>query len=223
MTLINARSTTVILAIALCLVGPAPALTGLREDGSSAAPDGRYKLKANDVLTLSFRFTPDFDQEVSVQPDGFVQLKGLSGAIHVQGLTVPEAREAFRKAYSGTLHDPVITAVLKDFEKPYFIVSGSVRNPGKFDLRGHTTIMEAVALAGGFDKSAKHSQILIMRRVSSDLVEVTMVDLRQVTKGQDLSSDVLLKPGDTIFIPKSAFAKFDRFLPSSSIGAYQRY
>lgn len=220
---IKSPSAGVTLAIILCLAASAPLQANPNPDGRAAAPDRRYQLKANDILSLSFRFTPEFDQEVTVQPDGFVPLKGLTDAVHVQGLSMPEATEAFRKAYSTKLHDPVITAVLKDFEKPYFIVSGSVRNPGKFDLRGRTSMMEAVAMAGGFDGSAKHSQILLMRRYSGDAIEVAMIDLRQVTKGQDLSKDVLLKPGDTIFVPKSAFAKFDRFLPSSSIGTYQKY
>lgn len=199
----------------------------VRKTGEPVQPPqdskARYKLKVNDVMSLSFRYTPEFDQEVAVQPDGFVALKNLPDAVHVAGLTVPEATEVFCKAYSSRLHDPVITAVLKDFEKPYFIVSGSVRNPGKFDFRGHTTVMEAVAMAGGIDQAGRHSQILLMRRYSDDLVQVTMVDLRQVMKGSELKDDLLLRPGDTIFVPKTAFSKFDRFLPSSALGSYQRY
>ncbi len=183
----------------------------------------RYLLKSNDVLTLAFRFTPELDQEVAVQPDGFVQLKELPDAIHVQDLSVPEATEAIRKAYSTKLHDPIIIVVLKEFDKPFFIVSGAVNTPGKFELRGRPTVMEAVAMAGGFDHTARHSQIVLMRRYSKDLVQATMVDLRQVTKGNELKKDLVVQPGDTIFVPKSAFSKFDRFLPSSSVSAYQRY
>jgi polysaccharide export outer membrane protein len=186
-----------------------------------AAPEQRYTLKANDVLGLTFRYTPDYNHDTSVQPDGFVQLKGLSHAVHIQGLAVPDAQREIIKAYSTVLKDPEITVTLKDFEKPYFVVSGSVRNPGKFDYRGPTTVMQAVAIAGGFDNSAKHSQILRMRRYSNDLVQVTMVDLRQVMKGKELNKDLEVRPGDTIFAPKSAFAKFAPFLPSSSLGMYQ--
>ena len=78
-------------------------------------------------------------------------------------------------------------------------------------------------MAGGFDDAAKHSQILLMRKYSSDLVQVTMVDLRQVMKGKELSQDLEVRPGDTIFAPKSAFAKFEPFIPSSSVGMYQHY
>jgi polysaccharide biosynthesis/export protein len=187
------------------------------------APGQRYQLKASDVLGLTFRFTPDFNHDTIVQADGFVQLKGLSNAVHIQGLTVQEAQREIIKAYATVLKDPDVTVTLKDFEKPYFVVSGSVRNPGKFDYRDHTTVMQAVAIAGGFDNSAKHSQILLMRRYSDDLVQVTMVDLRQVMKGKELNKDLEVRPGDTIFAPKSMFAKFAPFLPSSSLGMYQHY
>src|SRR6476659_251416 len=165
-----------------------PASPG-QADLPQVAPGQRYQLKASDVLGLTFRFTPDFNHDTIVQPDGFVQRKGLSNAVHIQGLTVQEAQREIIKAYATVLKDPDVTVTLKDFEKPYFVVSGSVRNPGKFDYRDHTTVMQAVAIAGGFDNSAKHSQILLMRRYSNDLVQVTMVDLRQVMKGKELNKD----------------------------------
>jgi polysaccharide biosynthesis/export protein len=199
---------------------PAPA-AGPEQAAQPEAARGRYTLKASDVLGLTFRYTPDYNHDTSVQPDGFVQLKGLPNAVHIQGLTMLEAQREIVKAYSTILKDPDITVTLKDFEKPYFVVSGSVRNPGKFDYRSHTTVMQAVAIAGGFDNSAKHSQILLMRKYSNDLVQVTKVDLRQVMKGNDPGKDLEVRPGDTIFAPKSAFAKFAPFLPSSSLGMYQ--
>jgi polysaccharide export outer membrane protein len=186
-----------------------------------AAPSQRYTLKATDVLGLTFRYTPDFNHDTIVQADGFAQLKGLPSAVHIQGMTVQEAQREIVKAYATILKDPDVTVTLKDFEKPYFVVSGSVKNPGKFDYRDHTTVMQAVAIAGGFDNAAKHSQILLMRRYSNDLVQVTMVDLRQVMKGKDLNKDLEVRPGDTIFAPKSTFAKFAPFIPSSSMGMYQ--
>lgn len=194
---------------------------GPRQATQPQAGPERYTLKASDVLGLTFRYTPDYNHDTSVQPDGFVQLKGLPNAVRIQGLTMQEAQREIVRAYSTILKDPEITVTLKDFEKPYFVVSGSVRNPGKFDYRGHTTVMQAVAIAGGFDNSAKHSQILLMRKYSKDLVQVTMVDLREVMKGKELNKDPEVRPGDTIFTPKSAFAKFAPFIPSSSLGMYQ--
>jgi len=209
-----------VLASAAVAFAQQPNAVAPAEPAQTAAGQ-RYVLRASDVLGLTFRFTPDYNHDTSVQPDGFILLKGLANAVHVQGLTVQEAQREIIKAYSAVLKDPDITVTLKDFEKPYFVVSGSVKNPGKFDYRGHTTVMQAVAVAGGFDNSAKHSQILVMHKASSDLVQVTMVDLRQVMKGKELNKDLEVRPGDTIFAPKSAFAKFAPYIPTSSMGMYQ--
>src|SRR5207249_4925094 len=77
-----------------------------------------------------------------------------------------------RTSYAKILHDPVINVELKDFEKPYFIVGGEVGHPGKFDLRGDTSVAQAVAIAGGLRDSAKHSQILLFHRVPDGWLQV---------------------------------------------------
>ena len=70
---------------------------------------------------------------MTVQPDGYINLQN-AGSLHVQGLTVPELVDALKKAYAGTLHDPIINVDLKDFQKPFFTVSGQVGKPGKYDF-----------------------------------------------------------------------------------------
>jgi polysaccharide export outer membrane protein len=92
-----------------------------------------------DILDLNFPFTPEFNQTVTVQPDGYITLRAV-GDLHVEGQTVPEVTQSLRTAYGKILRDPVITIALKDFDKPYFIVSGEVARPGKFDLRSDTTV-----------------------------------------------------------------------------------
>jgi len=180
----------------------------------------RYRIQADDVLELSFRYTPEFDQEVTVQPDGFVELKGLQSDLHIQGLTIPEVIEALKRAYVDVLHDPVISVVLRDFEKPYFIAGGQVGKPGKYDLRGETSATQAVAIAGGFVDFAKNKQVLLFRRYSDDMVEVKVLNLKRVLKNKDPREDLMLQPGDMLYVPKTAMAAFDRFLPRSSLGTY---
>ncbi len=180
----------------------------------------RYRIQSDDILELSFRYTPEFDQEVTVQPDGFVQLKGLQNDLHIQGLTVPEVIEALKRAYVDVLHDPVISVVLRDFEKPYFIAGGQVGKPGKYELRGETSATQAVAIAGGFVDFAKNKQVLLFRRYSDDLVEVKVLNLKRVLKNKDPRADLMLQPGDMLYVPKTAMAAFDRFLPRSSLGTY---
>jgi polysaccharide biosynthesis/export protein len=179
----------------------------------------RYQLTDGDVLDLDFAFTPGFNQTVTVLPDGYISLRGV-GSVHVQGETVPELRQSLQQVYAKILHDPVITVALKDFQKPYFIVGGQVQHPGKFDMRGDTTVMQAVEIAGGFNDSAKHSQILLFRRVSNDLVEVKKLNLKGMLRGKDLSEDPHLRPGDMLFVPKNTVSKIKQFIPSTGMGMY---
>jgi polysaccharide export outer membrane protein len=194
-----------------------------RSQGDRAAPqlqtrNPRYQVRSGDVLDLVFSFTPEFNQTVSIQPDGYITLKEL-GDILVEGKTVPEITELLKAAYAKFLQQPVIAVVLKDFEKPHFIVAGQVERPGKYELRADTTTMEAVAIAGGFNGKAKHSQVLLFRRVSDEWVEVRKLDLKRMHK-RDFREDVHLRPGDMIFVPQNAISKIARFLPNTGIGAY---
>jgi polysaccharide export outer membrane protein len=180
----------------------------------------RYRLESGDILELAFRYTPEFDQEVTVQPDGYVQLKGLQNDVHIQGQSVPEVIETLKKAYSNTLRDPVISVVLREFEKPYFIAGGQVGKPGKYDLRGRTTATQAVAIAGGFSEFSKNSQVLLFRRYNDDLMEVKVLNLNKVLKDKNYQEDLQLQPGDMLYVPKTFMAKIDRFLPRSSLGTF---
>ena len=177
----------------------------------------RYQLCKGDVFDLDFPFTPEFNQTVTVQPDGYITLRGV-GDLQVEGQTVPEVTQSLRTAYGKILRDPVVTIALKDFDKPYFIVSGQVGRPGKYDLRGDTTVTQAVAIAGGFNDNSKHSQVLLFRRVSNDWVEVKKLNIKQMLQAENLSEDLHLRPGDMLFVPKSAVSKIRPWIPYPSMG-----
>lgn len=181
--------------------------------------DPRYTVRKGDVLDLNFPFTPEFNQTVTVQPDGYITLRG-AGDLRVEGQTTPQLVEQVRTAYGGSLHDPVVTVDVKDFEKPYFIVSGEVEHPGKFDLRGDTTVTQAVAIAGGFTSSAKHSQVLLFRPVSDEWVEVKKINVKKMLRSADLSEDVHLRPGDMLFAPKNSLSKIAPFIPRPGLGLW---
>src|SRR5258708_9105887 len=83
-----------------------------------------YRLNRSDVVTLSFTLSPEFDQTLTVQPDGYIALKD-AGTVFAQGLTVEELQEAVRGAYRGYLHDPQVAVTLKEFEHPYFVAGGA--------------------------------------------------------------------------------------------------
>ncbi len=89
----------------------------------------RYLVTRSDVLALSFPLSPEFNRNVTVQPDGYINLQGTR-SVYVQGMTVPEIIAAIKKAYEHVLRDPIIDVDLVDFQKPYFIAGGQVSKPG---------------------------------------------------------------------------------------------
>lgn len=178
-----------------------------------------YRLGKSDSMQISFTFSPEFDQTVTVQPDGFVVLKGI-GNLSAEGKTLPELTEVIRQAYSSTLHDPEVTVALKDFDKPYFLVSGEVGHPGKYELRAQTTVTEGVTIAGGFTRQAKHSQVVLFRRVSDQFAEARVLNIKQLLRRRDLKEDVPLRPGDLVFVPQNRISKMEKYIPLPSLGMY---
>jgi polysaccharide export outer membrane protein len=195
----------------------APADT--RSDAQFQTRNPRYSIRSADTFEVNFELSPEFNQSVTVQPDGFITLKSV-GDVYVAGQTVPELTQTLRNAYGKILNDPLISVVLKDFEKPYFTASGQLNHPGKYELRGNTTLTEAVAMAGGFNGDAKHSQVLLFRRVNDQWLEAKIFNVKQMQKSGKLGEDPTLRPGDQVFVPKNALSKIKPFIPNAGVGAY---
>ena len=138
-----------------------------------------YRLTKSDTVDVNFTFSPDFNQTLTVQPDGFVALKG-AGTLFRGRTHGPQMQQAVAEAYRGFLHEPEITVTLKDFDKPYFLASGEVARPGKYELRGDLTVNEAVAIAGGFTQQARHSQVVVFRRISAYVAETHVMDMKKM-------------------------------------------
>jgi polysaccharide export outer membrane protein len=212
-------------AIAASKSGTAPASAIAKSDARPAANAGiqqrnpRYRLRKGDSFDVDFTFSPEFNQTVSVQPDGFVTLKEV-GSIYVEGQTLPELTQTLKDAYAKILHEPVIAISLKDFEKPYFIAAGQVSKPGKYDLRGPLTVTEAVAIAGGFNDNAKHSQVVLFHPTPNGVFEAKLLNVKQLLASRNLSEDIYLQPGDMLYVPQSMISKIRKYVPSSSVGAY---
>jgi polysaccharide export outer membrane protein len=191
--------------------------------GAAAEADpwssGRYRLTPSDVLELTFPQVPEFNQSLTVQPDGYVTLRAV-GDLRVQGRTMPQLQQMLHEAYEPILRAPAITVVLKEFDKPFFVVAGEVKTPGKYELRGALTVTQALAVAGGFTTSAKHSQVVLFRRYSDDLLEVKEIDVKRMYARQALDEDYVLRPGDTLLVPRSLLSRLTPFIPVPGLGLY---
>ncbi len=181
--------------------------------------NGRYRITPGDVIELRFPFVPELDQTLAVQPDGYVTLRE-AGDIRAQGRTLPQFRADVNEAYMPFVRDPVFTAVLKEFEKPYFVAAGEVAKPGRYELRGATTLTQAIAYAGGETKFGKLTDVVIFRPFTDDTVSVKLINVKDMYTKKDLSEDPLLRPGDTVYLPKTKMGKIDPILSKFSLGFY---
>jgi polysaccharide export outer membrane protein len=193
-------------------------------DGATSRPvleqrNPRYVIQRQDELLLSFPLTPELNQTVTVQPDGYINLQN-GRSVHAQGLSVPELADAIKASYAGILHNPIVNVDLKDFQKPFFTVSGQVGKPGQYELRADITVAEAIAVAGGLAPTAK-SQIFLFHRTSDQWFEVKKVNLKDVMHGKNVNEDAVLKPGDMIFVPETFITSFRKYVPYSlNAGTY---
>lgn len=199
--------------VALLIAGMASA------DAQQLKSRPQYQIQPGDVMEVHYRYTPEYDQTVTVQPDGYITLN-LVGNVKVSQLSVEEARGAIVKQAGERLNQPEVSITLKDFQKPYFVVAGQVSSPGKFDMRENTTALQAVMLAGGFKPTAKASKIVLFRKINSDTAEVKVLDLKKIQNTSALEHDIALQNGDMLLVPENNAAKFERFMKLTNVGAY---
>lgn len=172
----------------------------------------RYVIQREDVLLFTFPLTPEINQTVTVQPDGYINLQN-TGSVYAQGLTAPELIAAVKKAYQGVLNDPIVNLDIQDFQKPTFTVSGQVGKPGQYELRSDITVAEAIAVAGGMTMQTAKTQVFLFHRTSKDWVEVKKVNLKDILSGKHVNEDSMIQPGDMVYVPEKFITNFRKYVP----------
>lgn len=205
----------ILCSLSVALAAGSQAAAG--QTGQAAGPGlqerhPRYQIQREDVLLLTFQLTPEINQTVTVQPDGYINLQNV-GSVYAQGLTAPELVAAVKKAYQGVLHDPIVDIDIQDFQKPYFTVSGQVGKPGQYELRNDITVAEAIAVAGGMTMQTARTQVFLFHRTSKDWVEVKKVNLRDVLNGKHVNEDSTIQPGDMVYVPEKFISNFRKYVP----------
>lgn len=184
-----------------------------------AQRDARYKIQPNDVVEIQFRYTPEYNYTGTVQPDGFISLQ-VVGDIKVGGLTLNEASTAIAKQANTRLRDPEVAVFLKDFVKPHFVVAGEVGHPGTFDLRGEVTVIQAIAMSGGFKESSKRTQVILLRRANKEFAEVKVLDMKELMSPKKIQEDILIQPDDMLVVPQNRISRLEPYVRVGSTGLY---
>ncbi|WP_158748946.1 polysaccharide biosynthesis/export family protein [Acidobacterium sp. S8] len=183
--------------------------------------DQPYRIQPSDQLQLSYRYTPEYDESLTIQPDGVTTVK-LVGSVKIGGLTLEEARTSILAQLNTRLNQPEISLTLSNFVKPSYTVVGQVSSPGKFEMHGTISAIDAIAMAGGFKDSAKHSQVILFRRADGDTASTRILNIKKLMnpKHPELDEDVMLKPGDLLVVPKNTVSKISDYVHWVSVGTY---
>jgi polysaccharide biosynthesis/export protein len=201
-------------ALAIALTGSALAQTATFTDR-----DPHYKLQAEDKIEIQYRYTPEYNSTVAVQPDGYVSLP-LLGEVKLENLSLAEAKNAITVKARERLADPEVTVLLKEYVKPYFVVAGEVAHPGRFDFHGDTTLVEALAISGGLKDSSKRTQVVLLHKIGPDLAEVHLLDVRKLMTGTNIREDVPVRPGDMIVVPRNFISRIEPYVRLAETGLY---
>jgi polysaccharide biosynthesis/export protein len=184
-----------------------------------AEKNPEYVLQRGDVLDIHYRYTPEFDQVVTIRPDNRATLLNF-GSLTTAGMTVSDFQKKLVEISSKTLVNPQITVVLKEYEKPHVYVEGEVNTPGKVDFRSDISVLDAIALAGGFKSSGAKSKVLLMHRTGNgDDTKTTVLDLKKLIDDKKIEEAVLVRANDVIYVTQDRLSKIERITHLGQFGA----
>lgn len=206
-----------VLCLAACAVGQVPS-TPVPDHTNSKCDDkvrSTYLLGPDDQLEISGPELTEFSNKpVRIDSDGDVQVP-LVGRIHVAGLTVQEAEQAFNKSLSKYIREPQVVVNVAEIRSQPVSVLGAVNTPGVHQVQGHKTVLEMLALAGGLRQDAGYS-VRITRQLdwgciplpgamldSTGKFSVAELNLKKIMEAKDPAENIQILPHDVISVPKA--------------------
>jgi polysaccharide export outer membrane protein len=172
---------------------------------SSSADMSTYRIQPGDTLDIHFYLSPEFDDEVTVRPDGKITLK-LIGDVGTRDQTPARLATALNRAYSRELLSPDVTVHVKTSPSRQIYVDGQVTKPGAFPLIEGMTAEQAIAQAGGLTDNAGSDSAIIIRRDACGAPYGIRFNLNRAVKQADSNEDWSLMPADIVFVPRSTIA-----------------
>ena len=159
--------------------------------------DQPYRIGREDVLDVAVWRDPELSRTLPVRPDGFISMP-MVGEVQAAGKTPTELAEALKKSFQPYVQEPRVTVIVREVNSSRVFVTGEVAHPGAYPLRGRVSLVQAIALAGGFTDFANSDRIVVIRTDDKGgQIPVRYSDLIAPDGGQD----VVLRPGDTIVVP----------------------
>jgi protein involved in polysaccharide export with SLBB domain len=190
----------------VCLFLALSFFSGLFLPGRLSAQNPDYKIQPTDVLNIAVFQQPDLTTKARVSADGYISFP-LLGKVYVKDLSADEVAQKLKEMLE---KDYLVSAQVSVFVEQYHprqvTVLGEVIKPGKYNMptEKKITLMEAIALAGGFTKDAALNNTTVLR-TENGKEKIIKVKVKDITiKGQK-QDDVVLEPGDIVNVPESFF------------------
>ncbi len=193
------REVLTLLFIALSLI-LLPAAHGAETNGQWKDPGGDYRIGPEDVLEISVWKNADLSKTVTVRPDGKISLP-LIGDLEAAGHTAAQMKEEIVAKLKKYQETAVVSVIVQAVNSYRVFVVGEVKTPGPYLLKTRTTILQAIAMAGGFTQFASKNKMMLVRSKGDGSDERIRVSFDDLVYGGDRQENLILKAGDTIFVP----------------------
>jgi len=167
------------------------------EWSSSELPMELSQLGPGDIISVFVWKNPELSQEISVSPDGNISYP-LIGEIQAAGITVDGLRKTIEREFRKHLRDPQVTVSLRQVRSYNVFVTGEVMSPGLFQPTGAVTVVQAIAMAGGFTAFASRNDIIVYNRFNRK--SRLAFDYDSFIAGKTEVEDFVLIPGDTVIV-----------------------
>lgn len=197
-TLTIRRFAALLLLTILCALAlPAAAQVTTRTDED---PPNAYAIGPGDILEISVWKNPELTTTVPVRPDGRISVP-LLGDVQAAGMTPLALKQTLTDGYKEYVTAPGVSVVVKEIHSRKIYVTGEVATPGVYDLQPRAKLMQAIALAGGLTPYAKGSVIVLRDSRDGKQDRRYEIELKSILSGKKPQDNLLLQPGDTLFVP----------------------
>lgn len=193
-----------LLLAALLAAGGATGARAQQTPSATPAPEtphnDSYVIGNSDVLAVTVWKQPEISRSIPVRPDGRISLP-LVGEIQAAGLTPLQLEQAIAAKLKTYMTNPEVTVIVEKINSQKFNVLGRVAKPGSYPLTATTTVLDAIASAGGFLDFAKQKGIYILRHASNGGQTRIPFNYKDVIKGKHVEQNIRLQPDDTVIVP----------------------
>jgi len=171
-------------------------------DASSTKPhDAVFVIGNDDVLAINVWKEPDVSRPaIPVRSDGKIYLP-LVGEVQAAGRTPLQLEQEIASKLQNYISQPEVTVMVQQINSQKFNVLGQVAHPGAFVITNSPTVLDAIALAGGFRDFAKQKSIYILRQNADGTQTRIPFNYKEVLKGTNPAQNIRIQPRDTIVVP----------------------